>query len=46
MHESAAVTDHNSYMYGGIGSNGDALDELYILTLPSFQWTLVRTMHP
>jgi hypothetical protein len=34
----------NSYMYGGITSNEEALDELYILTLPSFQWTLVYTL--
>jgi hypothetical protein len=28
-------------MFGGISSNEQAVDELYILTLPSFQWTLV-----
>lgn len=30
-----------SYVYGGIASNDEAVDELYVLTLPSFQWTLV-----
>lgn len=30
-----------SYVFGGIASNEQAVDELYILTLPSFQWTLV-----
>ena len=34
-------SSYNFYMYGGIASNDEALDELYILTLPSFQWTLV-----
>lgn len=31
-----------SYVYGGIDENDEAVDELYVLTLPTFQWTLVR----
>ncbi|KAF1364389.1 hypothetical protein EJ07DRAFT_99341 [Lizonia empirigonia] len=34
-------SSYNFYVYGGITSNEQAVDELYILTLPSFQWTLV-----
>ena len=30
-----------SYVWGGIGETGDALEEAYILTLPSFQWIRV-----
>lgn len=30
-----------SYVYGGITDNEQAVDELYVLTLPSFQWALV-----
>ena len=41
-----AIANLNSYVYGGITSNEDALDELYILTLPSFQWTLVCILAP
>ncbi|KAF2632023.1 hypothetical protein BU25DRAFT_454396 [Macroventuria anomochaeta] len=33
-------SSYNFYVYGGITSNEKAVDELYILTLPSFQWTL------
>ncbi|KAH6614895.1 hypothetical protein C7974DRAFT_442924 [Boeremia exigua] len=34
-------SSYNFYVYGGIASNEQAFDELYILTLPSFQWTLI-----
>ncbi|KAF1931004.1 uncharacterized protein M421DRAFT_57308 [Didymella exigua CBS 183.55] len=34
-------SSYNFYVYGGITDNEQAVDELYILTLPSFQWTLV-----
>jgi hypothetical protein len=28
-------------MYGGMGTNGSAIDDLYVLSMPSFQWTLI-----
>ncbi|KAH6616281.1 hypothetical protein C7974DRAFT_41709 [Boeremia exigua] len=34
-------SSYNFYMFGGIGADGRGTAELYILTLPSFQWTLI-----
>ncbi|KAJ4985569.1 cell wall anchored protein [Stagonosporopsis vannaccii] len=34
-------SSYNFYVYGGITSSGEAVDELYVLTLPSFQWTII-----
>ena len=30
-----------SYVQGGIGKDGLAFDETYIVTIPPFQWVLV-----
>ena len=35
--------DDPRYLFGGIGSDGAGLGDLYVLSLPSFQWTLVST---
>jgi hypothetical protein len=36
-----------SYIYGGFGApNGTGLDDIYILSLPSFQWILVSVPQP
>jgi hypothetical protein len=32
-----------SYVQGGIGEDGKTFGETYILSIPSFQWTLVPT---
>ncbi|KAH7125767.1 hypothetical protein B0J11DRAFT_615097 [Dendryphion nanum] len=31
-------SSYNIYVYGGIGANGTALGDLWILSLPSFKW--------
>lgn len=33
-----------SYMFGGISASGAGLGDIYVLTLPSFQWLLVSTI--
>ncbi|KAF2448473.1 hypothetical protein P171DRAFT_481540 [Karstenula rhodostoma CBS 690.94] len=34
-------SSYNIYLFGGLGSDGAGLGDLYVLSLPSFQWTLV-----
>ncbi|KAJ4361584.1 hypothetical protein N0V95_001745 [Ascochyta clinopodiicola] len=34
-------SSYNIYLYGGIGNNGDGFDDLYVLSIPSFQWILI-----
>lgn len=34
-------TSHNIYLYGGIGENNVTFDDIYVLSIPSFEWTQV-----
>jgi hypothetical protein len=41
----AKLTDY-SYFYGGLDEFGEGLVEAYTLSIPSFQWVLVRGQVP
>lgn len=43
-HHVLSALTFTSYVQGGIGEDGATFGETYILTIPSFQWTLVD--HP
>ncbi|KAJ4346649.1 uncharacterized protein N0V89_010580 [Didymosphaeria variabile] len=34
-------SSYNIYLFGGLGSDGAGLGDLYVLSIPSFQWTLI-----